>query len=127
MKKRDLCNVVQSHKRILEAHRLWHQAFNCYFDPEGFRTNINATIQALRNVTFALQNEKHKIPDFGTWYAEWQTRLKDDPMMRWLCDARTEIVHKIHYGIIILCSMLRNCVTASYINFIFASITYSKP
>lgn len=94
MKKRDLCNVVQSHKRILEAHRLWHQAFGCYFDPEGFRTNINATIQALRNVTFALQNEKHKISDFGTWYAEWQTRLKVDPMMHWLCDARTEIVHK---------------------------------
>lgn len=94
MKKRVVCNVVQSHKRILEAHRLWHQALNCYFDPEGFRTNVNATIQALRNVTFAIQNEKHNIVNFETWYAEWQDRLKNDEIMRWLCDARTAIVHK---------------------------------
>ena len=94
MKKRSVCTVVQSHKRILEAHRLWHQALGAYFDPEGFRTNVNAAIQALRNVTFALQNEKHKIPGFDTWYSHWQNRLKGDAIMRWLCDARTEIVHK---------------------------------
>lgn len=94
MKKRDVCNVVQSHKRLLEAHRLWHQAMEAYFDPEGFRTNVNAAIQALRNVTFALQNEKQKIPGFDTWYPRWQERLKGDEIMRWLCDARTEIVHK---------------------------------
>lgn len=94
MKKRDVCNVVQAHKRLLEAHRLWHQAMEAYFDPEGFRTNVNAAIQALRNVTFALQNEKQKIPGFDTWYPRWQERLKSDEIMRWLCDARTEIVHR---------------------------------
>jgi len=94
MKKRTPCNVVQAHKRILEAHRLWHQALDCYFDPEGFRTNINAAIQALRNVTFAIQNEKQNIPNYDTWYPAWQARLKEDPVMRWLCDARTDIVHK---------------------------------
>lgn len=94
MKKRDVCNIVQAHKRILEAHRLWHQALECYFDPEGFRTNINAAIQALRNITFAIQNEKHNIPNYDAWYPIWQTRLKEDKIMRWLCDARTDIVHK---------------------------------
>ncbi len=94
MKKRLTCNVPQAHKRILEAHRLWHQALTCYFDPEGFRTNVNASIQALRNVTFAIQNEKQMIDNYDTWYSEWQTRLKKDKIMRWLCDARTDIVHK---------------------------------
>lgn len=94
MKKRDTCNVVQAHKRILEAHRLWHQALDCYFDPEGFRTNINAAIQAIRNVTFAIQNEKHNIPNYDTWYTVWQACLKEDEIMRWLCEARTNIVHK---------------------------------
>ncbi len=94
MKKRDTCNIVQAHKRIFEAHRLWHQALDCYFDPEGFRTNINAAIQALRNVTFAIQNAKQNIPNYDTWYPAWQTRLKEDKVMHWLCDARTDIVHK---------------------------------
>ena len=94
MKKRSTCNVVLAHKRILEAHRLWHQAFQYYFDPEGFRTNVNATIQALRNITFALQNNKQNIRGFDSWYKNWQEKLKNDDIMRWLCDARTEIVHK---------------------------------
>lgn len=94
MEKRKICNVVQAHKRLLEAHRLWHQALENYFDPEGFRTNVNAAIQALRNVTFALQNEKSKIPNYGEWYPTWQEALKSDEIMHWLCDARTAIVHK---------------------------------
>lgn len=94
MEKRLTCNVVQAHKRILEAHRLWHQALLNYFDPEGFRTNINASIQAMRNVSFAVQNEKHNIANYDTWYSEWQANLKNDEIMRWLCDARTDIVHK---------------------------------
>lgn len=92
--KRELCPVVQAHKRILEAHRLWHQACSSYYDPEAFRTNINATIQALRNVTFALQNCKHNVPDFDNWYSDWVEESKKDVFMCWLCDARTAIVHK---------------------------------
>lgn len=88
------CGVSNTHKRLLEAHRLWHQCLNDYFDPEGFRVNLNATIQSLRNLTFALQAEKEKINGFDEWYKPWQDRMKIDPVMKWLNDARVRIVHQ---------------------------------
>lgn len=88
------CHIPNTHKRLLEAHRLWHQCLSNYFDPEGFRTNLNATIQSLRNLTFALQAEQKGIPEFDEWYPTWQERIKADKVMKWLNDARVEIVHR---------------------------------
>lgn len=55
---------------------------------------MNVTIQSLRNLTFALQVEKEKIIDFEEWYVIWQNRMKKDPVMTWLNNARVTIVHK---------------------------------
>lgn len=87
------CPLPNTHSRLGQAHRLWHQMIETYNDPEGFRTNLNAAIEAFRNVTFMLQNEKHAIPDFDTWYADWREKMKADPVMLWLCEARTIVVH----------------------------------
>jgi hypothetical protein len=57
-----------------------------------FRANLNALIQALRNVTFILQSEKHSFDDFDDWYKPWQERLKADPVCRWVVGARNMIV-----------------------------------
>lgn len=86
--------IPNAHGRLSQAHRLWHQAADEYNDAEGFRTNLNSLIEALRNVTFVLQNEKAKIPQFDEWYSSWQARLKADKIMSWLHEARTTIVHK---------------------------------
>jgi len=88
------CPLPNTHNRLQQAHRLWHQALDNYNDPEGFRANLNSTIEALRNVTFMLQKEKHGIQDFDTWYEEWQGKMKSDAVMTWLCEARTTVVHK---------------------------------
>ncbi|MCM3392572.1 hypothetical protein [Cytobacillus oceanisediminis] len=88
------CPIPNTHKRLLEIHRLWHQCLENYFDPEGFRTNLNATIQALRNLTFALQNEKNAIPDFEEWYSIWQDKMRNDEVLSWLNNARVKIVHQ---------------------------------
>lgn len=90
----DGCPIPNTHNRLEQAHRLWHQALEQYDDPDGFRANLNATIEALRNVTFMLQSEKHAVPGFDAWYEPWQTRMKSDPIMKWLCGARTTVVHK---------------------------------
>jgi hypothetical protein len=45
-------------------------------------------------VTFALQKEGAKLDGFRDWYAKRQEELKVDPTMRWLHDARTEVVHR---------------------------------
>src|SRR5690348_4069143 len=91
MKPEDSCPITDTHTRLRQAHTLWHQAQRDYGSPDDFCTNLNATIQALRTVTFILQKEHRAIPDFEPWYAEWQERMKSDPLMKWLVTARNRI------------------------------------
>lgn len=86
------CPIPKTHRRLVEAHVLWHQALEQYQQPELFQANLNATIQALRNVTFILQSEKHLFSHFEDWYASWQERMKVDPVLQWLKDARNTVV-----------------------------------
>lgn len=56
--------------------------------------NLNQLIMTLRQVTFMLQTQKDKIEDFETWYeAGWRERMRADPLMTWLHDARTTVEH----------------------------------
>lgn len=88
------CPTPTAHKRLQEIHRFWHECAEGYQDPEEFRSKLNACIQAARNLTFALQKEGNLIPGFDDWYPGWQEKMKADPVMRWLHNARTQIVHK---------------------------------
>ena len=84
--------TATAHARLKEALRLWQRSAMAYFDPEEFRTYLNASIQALRSVTWVLQKQKQKIPEFDDWYGAWRERLARDPIMTWLVDARNQIV-----------------------------------
>ena len=86
------CPVPQTHRRLLDAHNLWHQAAENYGNADLFRANLNATIQALRNITFVLQSEKHAFEDFDTWYTPWQTRMGASRVLTWVKDARNTVV-----------------------------------
>jgi len=88
------CPLAKTHRRLSEAHLLWHQTLENYHDPEAFRANLNATIEALRNVTFVLQNEKAAFDRFDDWYSPWQDRLRSNACARWVHDARTTVVHQ---------------------------------
>lgn len=78
--------------RLREAARHWASAVSHYHDPEEFRIALNACIQAIRNVTFALQGQKKRIPGFEPWYENWQAALKADTVMKWCVAARNQIV-----------------------------------
>jgi hypothetical protein len=86
------CPIPNTHRRLHECHRLWHATAEAYADPEAFRTNLNALLQALRNVTFVLQNEKRAVPDFDDWYGIWRETLSQDGVLRWLVEARNHVV-----------------------------------
>ncbi|MEH3067361.1 MAG: hypothetical protein PGN15_04625 [Aeromicrobium erythreum] len=86
------CPTPTAHARLREAHKHWHDALEGYQDPESFRIALNACIQTLRNVTFALQKEKRLVPDFDNWYSKHQGEMGDDFVMRWLLSARNRIV-----------------------------------
>jgi hypothetical protein len=86
------CPLPKTHRRFIEAHLLWHQTLDQYQQPELFQANLNATIQALRNITFILQSEKHSFNQFEDWYGPWQERMRADPVLMWLKDARNSVV-----------------------------------
>jgi len=76
----------------LDAFSLWVQTKAHYFHPERFRLNLNNCIQALRNVTFVLQKAGSLLPGFAEWYDCWQERMRADPLLKWLVEARNVIV-----------------------------------
>lgn len=82
-----------AHRRLLDAHRLWHQAASGYEDPAAFRTNLNACIEQLRSVTLVLQAERRLLQDFDAWYGPWRERLKQHPVLSWLNAARVQVFH----------------------------------
>jgi hypothetical protein len=75
-----------------DAHHHWHAAADAYHEPADFRRNVESLIQALRNVTFRLQAEKDALPQFEVWYPTWQEFMRADEQLRWLIDARNDIV-----------------------------------
>jgi hypothetical protein len=86
------CPLAATHSRLSEAHRHFHEAEANYSDPEAFTAYLNSCIQSLRNVTFVLQKSKGLILGFEQWYQPWQNRMRDDPVLRWLVEARNQIV-----------------------------------
>lgn len=105
------CLLTNVHSRLREAHIHWHSALDHYADPSGFVAYLNPLIQALRNVTFALQSSKSELSGFESWYTEWQEHLKSDPIMIWCKDARNTIVKQAD---IETSSIARVAVVTSY-------------
>src|SRR5438552_8107584 len=87
------CPIPMTHRRLVAAHLLWHQALEHYHDSDPFLANLNSTIEALRNITFVLQKEQ-TVPDFAAWYGKWQATLKENAAAKWLQGARTKVVHQ---------------------------------
>lgn len=85
------CPLSAVDRRLGDVHRHWHEAERGYFDPESFRLSIQTAIQTLRTVTFIVQSNKRLFTDFDPWYESWQDRLRADPLMRWMVDARNKI------------------------------------
>ncbi len=85
------CPLDAVDRRLGDVHRQWHEAERGYFEPERFRVSIQAAIQTMRTVTFIVQSNKRLFNDFDAWYDVWQDKLRGDPLMRWMVDARNKI------------------------------------
>src|SRR5260370_3751083 len=84
--------VEAAYGRLREASHFWKQALASYDNSETFRANVNACIQALRNITWSMQSEKDHILGLDPWYAKWQKEMDADRTLRWLVKARNRIV-----------------------------------
>lgn len=55
--------------------------------------HLNEVLTSFRSITLLLQKKRDSIPGFAEWYAPWRERMEEDPQMRWLLDARNEVLH----------------------------------
>jgi len=86
------CPMPQTHGRLNEVFRLWHEAAEAYQEPDLFNMKLNAVIQAVRNVTFIMQSELSKHPDFNGWYKKQREKLASEKFMVKLRDSRNYVV-----------------------------------
>jgi hypothetical protein len=107
------CPLPSAHTRLRQAHELWHRTVNAYPDPDEFVLNLNQLLVTLRQVTFMIQKQKKNIPTFDNWYEHWRDKMKADPLMVWLHDART-VVEKT--GDLDLASTARVAIVASWLD-----------
>lgn len=77
-----------------DAHEFVHDCAESYFDPELFRRNLNAYVQAARNITFRIQYHKDEIPDFERWYEPWQRYMKSNELLSWIVTARNTVTKR---------------------------------
>lgn len=61
-------------------------------DPEA-RYYFSAFVSACRSVTFALQKSLSGVDGFDAWYNAARGRLKTDPLARFFCEIRNEVIH----------------------------------
>lgn len=87
------CPLRETHTRLHQVHTQWHRVAADYGDPDDFVTSLNAALFALRSVSFVLQKERRRIPDFDNWYAPHIERYQE-PLMVWLKDSRNVVEHE---------------------------------
>lgn len=105
------CPLAAVDRRLAQVHQHWHEAERAYFNPDNFLVAIQTAIQTLRTVTFILQSNKRLFVNFDVWYDPWQDKLRADPLMRWMVDARNKIEKQ---GDLEMHSFVRAEIMASY-------------
>lgn len=86
------CPLPSAHQRCAEAQYFIEQSLLNYHTPKQFIYNLNAFIQALRNITFMLQSELNHRETFGAWYEVKRVEMRAIPSLRRMVEARNTVV-----------------------------------
>lgn len=86
------CPIPDTHQKFKEATYFLGKCAELYHEPEEFLFNLNAFIQALRNITFMLQSEPSRPEGFGDWYAIKQAEMKMSALLLKFVEARNIVV-----------------------------------
>lgn len=92
MNDRGECPIPDTHQKFKEATYFLGKCAEHYHEPEVFQFNLNAFIQALRNITFMLQSEPSKPEGFEAWYASKQAEMGENSLLRRFVKARNVVV-----------------------------------
>ena len=88
------CSLPSTHDKYNEAQYFFGKLVALYHRPDEFKFNLNAFIQAIRNITFMLQSEERKPEGFAQWYAKKQEEMRADDLLRRFVEARNIIVKR---------------------------------
>jgi hypothetical protein len=68
-------------------------------DSTAFLANLEAAIVFGRSITFHLQNEYRSCTGFEEWYTLEQHKMRHDPLLRFLVEARNLILKQVSLGV----------------------------
>src|ERR1019366_1268124 len=88
------CPVPSTHDKFNEAQYFFNKMLEQYHRPFEFQFNLNAFIQAIRNVTFMLQAEENKPEGFDDWYTKKQEEMRANTLLRRFVEARNIVVKR---------------------------------
>jgi hypothetical protein len=88
------CPIPSTHDKLNEAQYFFDGLLKNYHRPYEFQFNLNAFIQAIRNITFMLQSEEQKPDVFDNWYAKKQEDMKTNETLRRFVNARNVVVKR---------------------------------
>jgi hypothetical protein len=84
--------MLSTRQKFFEAEYFLARMLENYHKPWEFLFNLNAFIQAFRNITFMLQSEEEKPEGFKDWYNVKQLEMKDHPILKKFVKVRNIIV-----------------------------------
>lgn len=79
---------------ILRSTRQAVHQIECCSRPGEQLAHIRLSVIDMRRATFVLQKLRSRVDGFAEWYEGVQTRLREDPLMRYFHVLRTEIEHE---------------------------------
>ena len=88
---RRTCREVEmdaTREKLQEAKYFLQRMEDEQADRDAFKYNLSAFLSAARSVTFYMQKEFARAPDFEEWYATEQEAMRRDPVMPFFLDAR---------------------------------------
>lgn len=92
MNDRGECPIPHTHQKFKEATYFLGRCAEQYHVPSDFLFNLNAFIQALRNITFILQSEPNRPESFVAWYESKRVEMKQSELLRSFVQARNIVV-----------------------------------
>lgn len=86
--------MFTSAKTKLEDSRVIFRQLRASSDAPSFRSLFNSFLNASRAITYALQKDGKHIAGFKDWYKVKQAQMRNDELLRFIHDARTEDFHE---------------------------------
>lgn len=80
--------------KLNEAKYFLEQMKQHIDSPEEFVYNLSAFLSAARSVTFIMQNEFSKIPEFREWYRRKQKKMENSELFRFFNGLRVAAIHR---------------------------------